>query len=126
MLYLSFHLFNRLISLNTHEECGFIVGKNDFYNVIIECKNKSKEKNNFKIGFIDKLKLIYNSFIYDYNCFIIYHVHKNVCYPSIADLDNSRLGEIILIIHDNCMYAYRIVKKKYAKKYFEGIKYIVV
>lgn len=126
MIKITFYLFKMLTSIIEKEECGFILGKYDYYDEIVFCKNISNIEDHFKIGIKDKLRLIFWLMKRDYNQYILFHVHDKNNLPSFEDIIHRKINEKIAIIYKGHIHFYLIKKNSEDNKILEKVELQVV
>lgn len=126
MIYITLDTHDKLIEKDIHEECGFVIGSKSMMVKVIECSNKSKDPNQFKIGLLDKLRLMY-SMIKDKNYqHAPYHVHKNGLAMSQNDVKYADAESVNVIICKNRLKFFKVILTKNDTKVPIEMKYEIV
>jgi proteasome lid subunit RPN8/RPN11 len=102
--------------LSKKEVCGFFIGKKNKYERIFVARNKDKDPvNNFKIGIIDKIRMIVFMIINKNDSYITFHTHRSNTKMSERDVKYSLPDSIQCIVKYPILTFYKI-KKENKKK----------
>lgn len=101
-----------LIKTKKHESCGVVHGIDNNFMYNYKAINLEKRKNKFRIGTIDKLKIILDMIKKDSNCYALYHVHNSNLKMSSDDIKNAKVGSYNIIICGDEVAFYYIMKKE--------------
>ena len=120
-MYFSSDVYTELVCIdsNGREKCGIVAGRKGTYYHIWQVKNKAKEDSNFKIGLVDKLKILYRMMKLKCDCWAVFHTHKKNLSMSKNDIDAAYVGSINIIISDYQISCYTILKENGIKKAIE-------
>jgi proteasome lid subunit RPN8/RPN11 len=115
MIKLKKELYNELIKINEHEQCGFVpfLGSEETF-VSYEhykVKNVAKNVDNFRMGFWSKLFSLLKILFKRYDGTIIYHVHSKTPYLSKEDVKGAISGFVYLIIYKGNLLFFKIDKE---------------
>ena len=109
-------IYKQLLKKDVHEECGILAGKAKRMSKIYDTENKHKEKNMFKIGFIDKMKIGYDGVINNgFDNFIPFHVHTKGLAMSVTDVEYARVGSFNIVICERKLGLFKVIKTKTGK-----------
>jgi len=125
MILIDKEVYHKLINIKEREECGFATSIVNKINNLFPVKNKSKNKNKFKMGFCSKLKSLLKIYFTNYNLIAIYHVHIHTNKLSSIDIDNMIEGLIYIVVYKENLFLYRLDNNNKDKKILQ-LKYKVI
>lgn len=111
MIKIEKNLYDKLVKITEHEQCGFVVGNNNILREYYKVKNIARNEDRFEMGFISKLISLIRIYLGKYKFICIYHVHANSNYLSLIDFEHAVNNMVYLIICNNRLNFYKIKKK---------------